>query len=171
MGLQCPKNNLTDISVLNLETLVSFAHRIAWVYGSEMFKKNSGFNSSGDDYNKHSTGVVFYLFHDTSYEEACWHLSKIIKRQLRITCSYTSAISHETSILIIKITNINGTNLTMFFIVLKNSHFLSSWLWYKSMFHISEGARSSVVGWSTVLQVGRSQVRFPMRSTQFPQFT
>jgi hypothetical protein len=35
------------------------------------------------------------------------------------------------------------------------------------IYNTSSGARGSVVGWGTILQVGRSRVQFPMRSLDF----
>jgi hypothetical protein len=42
-----------------------------------------------------------------------------------------------------------------------------SMFWPFTCLPIIKGARRSVVGWGTVLQAGRSRVRFPMRSLNF----
>jgi hypothetical protein len=38
---------------------------------------------------------------------------------------------------------------------------------YSFVTYVLLGSRSSVVGWGTMLQAGRSRVRFPMRSVDF----
>jgi hypothetical protein len=116
IDLRCLTNNRTDISVLQLETLVSI---FIPNYMKFLLKLRIRFLLA--------TTLIFYrrsvLFEKyTSYKEVCWYFCKIVIKQLHIT--YTPTIPQEISILNIKITNINGTNLTPFSIVLQTTRYI-----------------------------------------------